>query len=256
MMRMEKAERLLNLVRRVKPTDMTLSIRPKLMAVIKRKLMNQLRVPTRGNPSFHLYRDVDLMTAQAAKSVFFDLKKKGPFLRGKSIYYNFETDSNQVMKSWFALEERRDTGMGHALLRSHGSVLVMARPPMLVEHQCHDEAEGIKISCGVMTLNCRGVPRFAPPPAPELDTPAAAKERQLAAERDLNMAWRLVQLLAERGTCTLDRHWYYALAERFDNSWLSYLTEECDLSPDTSDGEVIEENSEEEEEEAPAAAQA
>ena len=54
MMRPERAEKLLNLVRRKKWDDLTLSRRPKLLAVLKRKLLNQLRVPTASNPTFHL----------------------------------------------------------------------------------------------------------------------------------------------------------------------------------------------------------
>ena len=238
-MRAEKAEKMLELVKRVKPDFQKLQTRPKLMAVLKRKLINNLRVPTASNPSFHLYREVDLMTAQQARSVFFDLVKKGPFLRGKSIYYNFEADMPDTMTKWFCLEERRENGIGQAMMRSHGSVLVMARPPFLIEHQTHDEAEGIKMTAGIMTLNCRGVPRFAQPPSPENDSPEAARERQKLADRDLSVAWSLVKRLAERGTCHLDRHWFLTMAEKFGAEWKSYLTEDCDMDPDTSDFEEV-----------------
>ena len=164
-MREDRAEAMLRMVRRPKNDDIQHSTRPKTLAVIKRKLMNQLRVSTRSNPSFHLFREIELLTVQAAKSIFFDLARKGPFVRGRSVYYNWETDSNEEMKKWFSLHERRPAGVGHGILRSHGQVLVMARPPMLVEHQSNEEAEGIKITCGVMTLSSHGVARFAPPPA-------------------------------------------------------------------------------------------
>ena len=236
-MRAERAEKLLNLVRRVKPSDLRLSTRTKTMAVLQRKLLNQLRVPTSANPSFHLYREVDLLTAQAAKSVFFDLKKKGPFLRGKIVYYNFETDSNSVMKEWFALEKRRENGVGQAMLRNHGQVLVMARPPFLVEHMTHDEAEGLKMTCGLMTLNCRGVPRFAPPPPPDEDTPQLAKQRAELADQDLAFAWGLIQQLAQRGECELDRNWFFCLRERFGPTWLSYLSD-CEGQDSESAGEL------------------
>lgn len=238
MMRPERAEKLLNLVRRKKWDDLTLSRRPKLLAVLKRKLLNQLRVPTASNPTFHLYREVDLMTAQAAKSVFFDLKKSGPFLRGKSVYLNFETDSNEVLRKWFALENMRNNGFGQGMMRSHGSVLVMARPPLLVEHQQHDEAEGIKMTSGMMTLSCTGVPRFAPPPPPEEDTPEAAQLRVEMADRDLEEAWLLVREIAHRETCPLDRRWYFSLAEKFGREYLSYLSDQEGM-----DSEVEEVNS-------------
>ena len=241
MMRPERAEKLLNLVRRKKPGEMELSNRLKLMAVLKRKLLNQLRVPTSSNPSFHMYREVDLMTAQAAKSVFFDLRRSGPYLRGKSIYWNFETDCNLTMRRWFSLEERRVTAVGHAVMRSHGQVLVMARPPMLVEHQTHDEAEGIRLTAGMMTLNCRGIPRLAPPPLPENDSEEEAKRRQEAADKDLEVAWGLVKELAERGSCKLDRHWFFSLADRYGACWRSYLSDQ-----EGNDSEINEENSEEE----------
>ena len=229
-MREDRAEALLRLVRRPRNDDIQMSTRPKTLAVLKKRLMNQLRVPTRSNPSFHLYREVELMHIQAAKSIFFDLKRTGPTVRGKSVYYNWETDSNATMKAWFALHERRPKGVGQAILRSHGQILVMARAPLLVEHQSNEEAEGIRLTCGVMTLHCSGVARFAPPPDQEVDTPEALKVRQERAEEDTLFAWGLIKELAERGTTDMDRHWYYSLSERFGKTWLSYLTEEIDSS--------------------------
>ena len=248
-MREDRAEAMLRMVRRPKNDDIQHSTRPKTLAVVKRKLMNQLRVPTRSNPSFHLFREIELMTVQAAKSIFFDLTRKGPFVRGRSVYYNWETDSNEEMKKLFSLHERRPAGVGHGILRSHGQVLVMARPPMLVEHQSHEEAEGIKITCGVMTLSSHGVARFAPPPDPDSDTPEAAKERAARAAVDTAQAWELMKELAERGTSTMDRHWFYSLAQRFGSTWMSYLTEEIDSGPEeTADEEEPEDvNSEPEE---------
>ena len=243
-----RAQKLLELCRRSKATDperLKLSTRPKMLAVIKRKLINQLRVPTASNPSYHLYRELDLLTAQAARSAFFDLKQIGPFLRGKSVYHNYETDSCEMMKKWFALEERRGNGMGQAMMRSHGQVLVMARPPFLIEHQTHDEAEGIRMTAGILTLNCRGVARFAPPPAPEMDTPEQAAKRQQLADKDLDFAWSLVKLLAERETCRLDHHWYEELAERFGRRWLSYLSDR-EGSDSESSVQKLEENSDSE----------
>ena len=81
------------------------------------------------------------MHIQAAKSIFFDLNRTGPTVKGKSVYYNWETDSNATMKAWFALHERRPKGVGQAILRSHGQILVMARAPLLVEHQSNEEAD-------------------------------------------------------------------------------------------------------------------
>ena len=233
-MRADRAEAMLNLVRRNRKDDITLSTRVKAIAVIKRKLINQLRVPTRANSHYHLFRELDLVHVQAAKSIFFDMKKIGPTLRGSSVYYNFETDDHQVMKRWFALEERRPNGIGHAMMRCHGQVLVMARPPFLIEHQSNDEAEGLKMTAGMMTLNSRGVPRFAPPPAAEFDTEEAAQERQRKADADVQVAWSLVAELATRGGCALDRHWYLSLAERFDKSWLSCLSDHEGQSSDAS----------------------
>ena len=234
-MRNDQVESLLYRVRRPKNDDIDHATRPKTIAVLKRKLINQLRIPTRSNPSFHLYREVDLMTPNAAKAIFWDLKRSGPHLRGKSLYYNWETDDPKVIKQWFSLQDRRKNGIGQAMMRSHGQVLVMARPPFLAEHQSNEEAEGLKVTCGVMTLNCRGVPRFAPPPDPEEDSPNAAEERKKRADEDTAWAWELVKELAERGSCDLDRHWYYALSERFGATWLSYLTEAIDSSPSESE---------------------
>ena len=244
-MRADRAESLLMLVRRPRNDDLQKSTRPKTLAVLKRKLMTQLRVPTRSNPSFHLYREVDILPGQAAKSIFFDIPRTGPVLRGNSVYYNWETDNHELMAKWFALHERRKNGIHHAMMRSHGMLLVMARPPLLVEHQSNEEADGIKLTCGVMTLHCRGVPRFAPPPPPDLDNPQEAALRQQRADKDLAVAWELVKELAERETCHLDRHWYYSLAERFGRTWLSYLTEAIDTSESDEPADL--ENSEAEE---------
>ena len=242
-MRADRAEALLNLVRRRQKDDIEQPTRNKVMAVLKRKLINQLRVPTRANASFHLYREVDLVTCQAAKSVFFDLKRTGPFLRGNSSYYNFETDDHAVMRQWFSLQLPRTNGIGHAMMRSHGQVLVMARPPFLIEHQSNEEeAEGLKLTAGIMTLNCRGTPRYAPPPPPEEDSAALRLERKAAADRDLEVAWSLVMELAEKGSCKLDPHWYLTLGQKFGRTWLSYLSDQEGM--DSEPGEA--ENSEEE----------
>ena len=253
-MREDRAEAMLRLVRRPRNDDIQFPTRLKHLAVVKRKLINQLRVPTRSNPSFHLYREVDLMSCQASKSVFFDLTRRGPTCRGKSVYYNWETDSNAEIKKWFNLNERRAKGVGQAMLRSHGQVLVMARAPFLVEHQSNEEAEGLKLTCGIMTLHCRGTPRFAPPPDPETDTPDAMAARQQRAEEDTEFAWSLMKELAERGSCTLDRHWYYSLADRYGSTWLSYLTEEMCSSDTEGDFAIPEEaeNSPDEQEADPA----
>ena len=48
-MRADRAEALLNLVRRRQKDDIEQPTRNKVMAVLKRKLINQLRVPTRAN---------------------------------------------------------------------------------------------------------------------------------------------------------------------------------------------------------------
>ena len=46
--------------------------------------------------------------------------------------------------------------------------------------------------------------------------------------------------LAERESCTLDRHWYFSLAERYGARWRSYLSDQ-----EGNDSEEIdEENSE------------
>ena len=243
-LRADRVESLLMRVRRPRNDDIQMSTRTKTLSVVKRKLMNQLRVPTRSNPSFHLYREIELMHPNAAKSIFWDLQRSGPFLRGNSVYYNWETDDNETMRQWFALHERRAAGIGHGILRSHGQVFVMARPPFLAEHQSNEEAEGVRITCGIMTLNSRGGVRFAPPPDPEMDTPEAAKERRERAEVDTKMAWTLVKSLAERGSCDLCRNWYYSLAERFGSEWLSYLTEAIDTTDDDEDPPEV--NSDEE----------
>ena len=247
-MKADRAEAMLNLVRRARKDDLEYSTRGRAIAVVKRKLMNQIRIPTRSRPTFHLYRELDLMTCQAAKSIFFDLKRTGPTRRGKAVYYNFETDSLEVMRAWFKLEERRPTGMGNSLMRGDGSVLVMARPPMLeVEHQSHDEAEGIKITCEIMTLNSRGVPRFAMSiEEEEIEEELEERRDRLAlAKRDTEFAFKLVCDLAELGSCKLDPNWYRTLAKKFGPTWLSYLSDKDENSSEPRDEDSEDCNSEE-----------
>ena len=239
-MRADKAEALLDMCYK---SDVELSKRTKIVAVLKRKLAASLLVPTSNNASFHIFKEVELVTAQATRAIFFDLTRTGPTKRGSSVYYNFETDSCNLMRKWFSLEERRENGLGMAMLRNKGQVLVMARPPFLVEHMSNEEAECVKMTAGLMTLNCRGIPRFAPPPPANQDSEEDQKERQRAADAHLTYAWFLIKEMAERG-CQLDRHWYYSLASRFGRTWLSYLSDE-----DASESEEGSQEVEEEEEE-------
>ena len=221
----DKAEALLL---RTKRKDTELSTRSKILSVLKRKLVNQLRVPTSSNPSFHIYREVDLLHAQAAKSVFWDFKRTGPTKKGKNVYYNWESDDNETIGKWFKLEERRENGIGQAMMRNKGQVLVMARPPFLVEHQENEEAEGIKMTAGLLTLNCRGVARFAPPPPSDQDSPEDQQEREAAAHRDEEYAWSLVKSFALRGE-VMDPHWYRALDRKFPGEhFLNWLQEWSD----------------------------
>ena len=218
----DKAEALLL---RTKRKDTEVSTRSKILAVLKRKLINQLKVPTSANPQFHLYREIDLLHPQAAKSIFWDFKRHGPTRKGKNIYLNWECDDNQTIGNWFRLEEMRENGIRQAMMRNKGQVLVMVRPPMLVEHQDNPEAEGIKMTAGLMTLNCRGIPRFAPPPPAETDTPEDQTEREAAAARDEECAWALVKEYAMRGE-HMDRHWYRALDQKYPGEEFLHFIQE------------------------------
>ena len=229
---LEKAEALLQRTRR---KDTELSTRSKIIAVLKKKLINQLKVPTSANPSFHLYREVDLLHTQAAKSVFWDFTRTGPTKKGKNLYYNWECDSNETIGQWFKLEERRENGIGQAMMRNKGQVLVMARPPLLVEHQENEETEGVKLTAGLMTLNCRGVARFAPPPPPEENTADDQAAREAAAARDEEYAWGLAKAYALRGE-VMDRHWYRVLHQKFpDVGFLTWLMESSDEETDSAE---------------------
>ena len=124
-MRADKAEALLDLCYK---SDVTFSSRLKIMSIIKRKLLNALVVPTSGNATFHIYKEVDVITCQAARAIFFALKRIGPVKRHQTVSYHFESESNDLMKSWFGLEERRENGIGQAMLRNKGQVSASSRP--------------------------------------------------------------------------------------------------------------------------------
>ena len=213
------------LLHRANRDGMQHSSRARAISVIKRKLRNQLLTPTSGNPSFHLFREIDLLSVTACKSIFWDFEKKhGPTRRYGTIYTNWEATNNSTLKSWFRLDEKRELGCGQAMLRNKGQVLVMARLPCLVEHQESEECDGIKITCGLMTLNCKGVPRFAPPPPEHEDSPEDQEERMAAAARDEAFAWTLAKEMADRG-CNMDKHWYHQLARRYGKEYLHYMTD-------------------------------
>ena len=69
-MDVKKAEFLLDLSHRSDLPDQSFSDRGKLLAIIKRKLINQLLVPTSGaKASYHLWREIEPIKRNAAKSV-------------------------------------------------------------------------------------------------------------------------------------------------------------------------------------------
>ena len=140
--------------------------------------------------------------------MFFDFKRTGPIRRGNLIYYNWECDSLEEMRNWFRLEEKRDRGLGMAMLRQKLQVLVMARPPLLIEHCEGPETELLKVTCGLMTLNCKAVVRFARAPAES--TSADDTARLAAATRDEDYAWSLIKEMVERGV-KMDTMWYVTL---------------------------------------------
>ena len=228
--------------------NVELCTRGRILRIIAKKVRNRLLVPTKANALYHLYIEIDLLTYQAARSIFFDWTRWNPvFTAGsRTVRVSFAARTHHHTATFLRLHDGHEMGIGPGIFRKRGQTFVMALPPILAEHTSNDETEGITLSCSIMTLHCNGTYRFKTPTATEQETAEEKEEREAAEAVAVDYAWEMVAKKV-RMTCGngMDPRWIKTLAAKTgDKEWEDYLSTGDEMSDDSSEESERSEQSE------------
>jgi len=112
--------------------NVELCTRGRILRIIAKKVRDRLLVPTKANARYHIYIEMDLLTYQAARSIFFDWTRWNPvFTAGsRTVRVSFAARTHHHTATFLRLHDGHEMGIGPGIFRKRGQTFVMGAHPV------------------------------------------------------------------------------------------------------------------------------